>query len=84
MALMITKDCFICGACESECPNNAIYAGEAVYEINPNLCTECVGYYDEPQCVSVCPIDCVEQNPYHIETKEELLEKSELISANHI
>ncbi|RKY97777.1 MAG: ferredoxin, partial [Ignavibacteriae bacterium] len=39
MALMITKDCFICGACESECPNNAIYAGEAVYEINPNLCT---------------------------------------------
>ncbi len=84
MALMITEDCIVCGACEPECPNNAITGGEAIYEINPNLCTECVGYYDEPQCVSVCPVDCVIQNPDHVESTEELLEKEEIISANHI
>jgi len=83
MALMITEDCIVCGACEPECPNNAITVGE-IYEINPNLCTECVGYYDEPQCVSVCPVDCVVQNPAHIESKEELLKKKELISGNQI
>ncbi len=84
MALMITEDCIVCGACDQECPNNAITTGESIYEINPNLCTECIGYYDEPQCVSVCPIDCVVQNPDYVETKEELLEKKELISANEI
>ncbi len=84
MALIITEDCIVCGACETECPNNAITAGKLVYEINPILCTECVGYYDEPQCVSVCPVDCVVQNPAHIESKEELLEKRELINANNI
>ena len=51
MALMITEECIVCGACESDCPNDAITAGDIIYEINPNLCTECVGYYDEPQCV---------------------------------
>ncbi len=84
MALMITEDCIVCGACEPECPNSAITSGEEVYEINPTLCTECIGYYDEPQCVSVCPVDCVVQNPAHVESKEELLEKKELISSNHI
>jgi ferredoxin len=84
MALKITKDCIVCGACEPECSNNAITAGEEVYEINPNLCTECVGYYDEPQCVIVCPVECIIPDPYHEETKEDLLEKKELISANQI
>ena len=82
MALMITNDCILCGACEVECPNNAITAGELIYEINPNLCTECVGYFDEPQCLAVCPVDCVVQNPAHLESKEELLEKKALINAN--
>jgi ferredoxin len=84
MALMITEDCIVCGACEPECPNNAITSGEEVYEINPNLCTECIGYFDEPQCISVCPVDCVIQNPAHVESKEELLKKKELISGNQI
>ena len=52
---MIMEDCIICSACVSECPNNSTTAGEAIYKINPNLCTECVGYYDKPQCVIVCP-----------------------------
>jgi ferredoxin len=53
MALMITNECIICGAREPEFPNDAVTAGEYIYEINPELCTECVGYFDEPQCRSV-------------------------------
>ena len=56
MALMITEECINCGACEPECPNNAISAGEEIYKINTELCTECVGYFDEPQCRTVCPV----------------------------
>lgn len=75
MALMITDECINCDVCEPVCPNDAIYQGQEIYEIDPNLCTECVGHYDEPQCVSVCPIDCIPMNPNVIETKEELLAK---------
>jgi ferredoxin len=81
MALMITEECIVCGACEPECPNNAIAVGENVYEINPSLCTECVGYFEEPQCKSVCPIDeAIVQNPACVETKEELLKKKEILA----
>jgi len=83
MALMITNECIVCGACEPECPNNAITAGDAIYEINPDLCTECVGYFDEPQCKSVCPIDeAIVVNPAYQETKEELLKKKQLFDKN--
>ena len=27
MAIKITEECINCGACEPECPNNAIYEG---------------------------------------------------------
>ena len=81
MAYLINEDCINCGACEPECPNEAISEGDPVYVINPDLCTECVGYYDEPQCISVCPVDCVELNPDYVETKEQLLEKKESIGA---
>jgi ferredoxin len=83
MALMITKECIVCGACEPECYNNAITAGEAFYEIDPELCTECAGYYEDPQCKSVCPVDeAVIVNPKYRETKGELLKKQMLISNN--
>jgi len=59
MALYIRDDCINCAVCESECPNRAISEGSVVYTINPALCTECVGYFDEPQCVRICPIDCI-------------------------
>lgn len=75
MALMITDECINCDVCEPECPNGAIYQGQDIYEINPNLCTECVGHYDEPQCVVVCPIDCIPLNPNMLETTEQLLTK---------
>ncbi|WP_082870132.1 YfhL family 4Fe-4S dicluster ferredoxin, partial [Oleiphilus sp. HI0123] len=55
MALMITDDCINCDVCEPECPNEAIAPGEDIYIIDPSKCTECVGHYDEPQCVEVCP-----------------------------
>ncbi|EOA1230802.1 (4Fe-4S)-binding protein, partial [Acinetobacter baumannii] len=38
-------------------------------------CTECVGFYAAPTCKEVCPIDCIKQDPAHIENKEQLLEK---------
>lgn len=75
MALKITDECINCDVCEPECPNQAISQGEMIYEINPNLCTECVGHFDEPQCQQVCPVDCIPVNEDFIETKEELLEK---------
>jgi len=79
MALMITDECINCDVCEPVCPNEAIYQGQEIYEIDPDLCTECVGHYDTPQCVSVCPIDCIPMNPDVVETKEQLQVKFERI-----
>ena len=60
MALKITEDCISCGACEAVCPVEAISQGEEFYEIDPEICVECEGHYDEPQCADVCPTDaCV-------------------------
>ena len=79
MALMITDDCINCDVCEPECPNEAIYQGEEIYEIDPKKCTECVGHFDQPQCQEVCPVDCIPLNPEFQETKLELLKKYELL-----
>ena len=75
MALKITEDCINCDVCEPECPNTAIYQGLEIYEINPDLCTECVGHFDTPQCVEVCPVECIPQDDDHPESKDELLAK---------
>ena len=109
MAITITDECINCGACEPECPNNAIYEGGMewrlsdgnpltgqqttpmgndydsdasqtpvsmdVYYIVTDKCTECVGFHDEPQCASVCPVDCCVDDPDHRETEEQLLAK---------
>jgi ferredoxin len=72
LALLITDDCINCAICEPECPNDAIYEGEDIYEINPDLCTECVGHFDEPQCVSICPVDCIPKDPDHVENEDDL------------
>ena len=95
----ITDDCINCGACEPECPNNAIYEGdvfwkfsdgtnltdsteqkpieEDFYYIVTEKCTECVGFYDEPQCAAVCPVDCCVEDEKNVETENELLAKKE-------
>jgi len=75
MALMITDECINCDVCEPECPNQAISQGEFIYVIDPHKCTECVGHFDAPQCVQVCPVNCIPTNPDHIETREQLLLK---------
>lgn len=75
MSLMITDECINCDVCEPECPNNAISQGEEIYEINPDLCTQCVGHYDEPQCQQVCPVDCIPLDPSNPETQEQLHQK---------
>jgi ferredoxin len=80
VALYITDDCINCDVCEPECPNGAIYQGQEIYEINPNLCTECVGHFDEPQCVVVCPVDCIPLNPDVVETQEQLMQKYHTIT----
>lgn len=109
MAIIITDECINCGACEPECPNNAIYEGGAewrfsdgtslkgaiermdgssidadaaqepvkmdIYYIVSDKCTECVGFHDEPQCASVCPVDCCVDDENVRESKEDLLAK---------
>jgi ferredoxin len=75
MSLYITEECINCDVCEPECPNKAIYQGIEIYEINPDLCTECVGHYNEPQCQIVCPVDCIEIDKNNSENQEQLLRK---------
>ncbi len=72
MALKITDQCINCDVCEPECPNEAIYQGIEIYEINPSKCTECVGHFDTPQCKEVCPVDCIPLDLDHPETREQL------------
>ncbi len=72
MALKITDQCINCDVCEPECPNEAIYMGIEIYEINPSKCTECVGHFDTPQCREVCPVDCIPLDLDYAETQEEL------------
>ncbi len=81
MALKIDDDCINCDVCEPECPNEAIYMGEEIYEIDWTKCTECVGHFDTPQCVEVCPVDCIPENEQHVETKDQLLEKYHRLTA---
>lgn len=77
MALLITDQCINCDVCEPECPNGAISMGPEIYVIAPDLCTECVGHFDAPQCRQVCPVDCIPNDPRHPETREQLLVKYE-------
>lgn len=75
MAYKITDDCISCGACEPECQNEAITEGETIYVIDPTKCTECVGNFESPKCVEICPVDCCVADPDHKESREQLLEK---------
>ena len=72
MALLITDECINCDVCEPECPNGAISQGVEIYVIDPRRCTECVGHFDVPQCVEVCPVDCIILDPVHREARAEL------------
>ena len=80
MALKITEDCINCDVCEPECPNDAIFMGLQIYQIDPNKCTECVGHFNEPQCQQVCPVACIPLDPDWTETREALQAKYERLS----
>lgn len=73
MAKKINEECIVCGACEPECPNEAIRNADTIYLIDAVKCTECVGAYEQPRCIEVCPIeDCIIPDPDHPETRAEL------------
>ena len=75
MSLIITDECIACDACRDECPNTAIQEDDPIYIIDQDRCTECVGHYDEPACIEVCPVDCIILDTNNQETREELLFK---------
>ena len=72
MSLKILDTCVNCDVCEPACPNQAITLGEEFYVIDSMLCTECVGHHDEPQCVVVCPVECIISDPDHVESAAQL------------
>ncbi|MDR1254088.1 MAG: 4Fe-4S binding protein [Oscillospiraceae bacterium] len=51
MAHIINDQCISCGACEGECPVNAISEGENHYVIDQELCIDC------GTCAGVCPVE---------------------------
>lgn len=92
MAVMITDECISCNACDAECPNSAIYnpgvgytlGGQEYAALNeehtyivPDKCTECVGFYEEPQCIPACPTEAIVPDPGRAESKEQLMTKKE-------
>ena len=54
--MIVVEECITCGACEPECPNTAISSDTGSYIIDAAKCTECVGAYDNPRCIEVCPV----------------------------
>ena len=82
MALIITDDCINCDVCEPECPNIAISQGDEIYVIDSSRCTECVGHYDTPQCVEVCPVDAIIKDKNVVEDDEQLWAKYERLTSN--
>ena len=82
MAMKIVEECINCGACEPECPNEAISGGGTLYAVDAEKCTECVGAYEEPRCIAVCPIDnCIVPDPDHQESREELRSRYDRLHA---
>lgn len=50
MAYVINDECISCGACEAECPVEAISAGDSKYVIDAGKCLDCGA------CAGVCPV----------------------------
>ncbi len=77
MATMITAQCINCGACEPLCPGEGISKGDDQYLIDPDRCTECVGFHAQQRCASVCPVsNCCVADPDRVETEEVLFERA--------
>ena len=76
---MITEECINCGVCLPECPNEAITEGSEIFQIDPVLCTECVGFHDEEQCAVVCPVDCCLPDPNNNEEEQSLFARAKVL-----
>ncbi len=50
MPYVISDECISCGACEVECPVDAISAGDDKYVIDADTCIDC------GSCAGVCPV----------------------------
>ena len=84
MATMITEECINCGVCEPECPNEAISEGEETFQIDPELCTECVGFHGKEQCAEVCPVDCCVADPNNPESEELLFKRAKELHPDEV
>lgn len=82
MAMMITAECINCDVCVPECPNEAIAQGDNIYVVDAARCTECVGHFEEAQCVQVCPVDCIVVDDAMGESQDELWAKFQRITAH--
>ncbi len=82
MPIQITQDCINCGACADVCPNGGIRKGTSAYSIKQDMCTECVGFFKQEQCVAVCPIDCCVRNPRMVLSEQELFDRAAAIHAS--
>lgn len=76
MATHITDACINCGACEPECPNEAITQGPDIYVIDGDNCTECVGFHEKEACQAVCPVECCIPDPSRVDTEEQLIARA--------
>jgi len=79
MATMIAEDCIACGACEGECPNDAIRLTGSAFVIDGDLCSECVGLYEVQQCAEACPVECCVPDPERRESEEILFDRARRI-----
>ncbi|MBI4322632.1 MAG: YfhL family 4Fe-4S dicluster ferredoxin [Chloroflexi bacterium] len=76
MAMKIIDSCINCGACEPECPNEAISEGDDIYVVASERCTECIGAFDTAKCIDVCPVDgCIVLDPERKESRDALLDR---------
>jgi ferredoxin len=51
--------CTACGSCEYVCPTRAVKMKGETFIIDATKCSECKGFFPEPQCVANCPADCI-------------------------
>ncbi len=55
MAHVISDTCIKCGACEGECPVDAISEGNDQFSIDADSCIDCGA------CVGVCAVDAISE-----------------------